>query len=77
MDMFSNLLVSLRFDNHSLGSNKRSISQLTNLQVFQLIVLMPFFEIKNFFHYEDSIFNRMFGGRKDMFYSYMVSIGIR
>ena len=34
MDMFSNLLVSLRLDNRSLGGNKRSNCQLTNLQVF-------------------------------------------
>lgn len=71
MDMFSNLLVSLRFDNRSLGGNKRSNCQLTNLQVFQLIVLMPFFAIKGFSHYKNSILNRMFGGRKDVFYSFM------
>lgn len=55
MDMFSTLLVSLRFDNRSLGGNKRSNCQLTNLQVFQLIVLMPFFAIKGFSHYKNSI----------------------
>ena len=71
MDMFSSLLVSLRFDNRSLGDNKRSNCQLTNLQVFQLIVPMPFFAIKGFSHYEDSILNRMFGVRKDVFYSFM------
>ena len=71
MDMFSTLLVSLRFDNRSLGGNKRSNCQLTNLQVFQLIVLMPFFAIKGFSHYKNSILNRMFGGRKDVFYSFM------
>lgn len=71
MDMFSNLLVSLRFDNRSLGGNKRSNCQLTNLQVFQLIVLMPFFAIKGFSHYKNPILNRMFGGRKDVFYSFM------
>lgn len=71
MDMFSNLLASFRFDNRSLGGNKRSNCQLTKLQIFQFIVLMPFFSIKKFFHYEDSILNRMFGGRKDVFYSFM------
>ena len=71
MDMFSTLLVSLRFDNRSLGGNKRSNCQLTNLQVFQLIVLMPFFAIKGFSHYKNSILNRMSGGRKDVFYSFM------
>ena len=71
MDMFSNFLVSFRFDNRSLGGNKRSNCQLTNLQIFQLIVLMPFFSIKKFFHYEDSLLNRMFGGKKDVFYSFM------
>lgn len=71
MDMFSHLLSSLHFDNRSLGGNKRSNCQLTNLQVFQLIVLMPFFSIKGFSHYKDSILNRMFGGKKDMFYSFM------
>lgn len=71
MDMFSNFFVSLRFDNRSLGGNKRSNCQLTNLQAFHLIVLMPFFVIKGFSHYEDSILSCMFGSRKDVFYSFM------
>lgn len=76
MDMFSNLLVSLRFDSRNLGGNKRSNCQLTNLQIFQIVVLMPFFAIKGFSHYKDSILNRMFGGKKDMFYSFMAQDNI-
>jgi len=60
----NNFIIFFCFDNHCLDSNKRSNCQLTNLQVFQLIVLMPFFTIKGFSHYEESILNHMFGGRR-------------
>ena len=71
MDTFTRLLDNINLDNRSLGGMKRENCQLTNLQVFQILVLLPFFAVKGFSHYGDSVLNRMFGGKKDIFYSYM------
>lgn len=71
MDSFSGLLESLHLDSRCLGGNKRENCQLSNLQLFQILVLMPFFAIKGFSHYPDSVLSRMFGGKKDVLYSFM------
>ena len=71
MDTFTRLLEDLNLDNRSLGGLKRENCQLTNLQVFQILLLLPFFAIKGFSHYDGSALCRMFGGKKDVFYSYL------
>lgn len=71
MDSFSRLLESFHLENRCLGGNKRENCQLTNLQLFQILVLMPFFAIKGFSHYPASALSRMFGGKKDVLYSFM------
>jgi hypothetical protein len=71
IDTFTRLLESINLDCRSLGSLKRENCQLTNLQVFQILVLLPFFAIKGSSHYEGSALSRMFGGKKDVFYSYL------
>lgn len=54
MDIFMRLLESLNLGNRSLGGLKRENCQLTNLQVFQILLLLPFFAIKGFSHYDGS-----------------------
>lgn len=71
MDTFTRLLEGLNLDNRSLGGLKRENCQLTNLQVFQILLLLPFFAIKGFSHYDGSALCRMFGGKKDILYSYL------
>lgn len=71
MDTFTRLLEGINLDCRSLGGLKRENCQLTNLQVFQILVLLPFFAIKGLSHYDGSALSRMFGGKKDMFYSYL------
>ena len=71
MDTFTRLLENINLDCRSLGGMKRPNCRLTNLQVFQILVLLPFFAVKGFSHYGGSALSRMFGGKKDMFYSYM------
>ena len=71
IDTFTRLLESINLDCRSLGGLKRENCQLTNLQVFQILVLLPFFAIKGSSHYEGSALSRMFGGKKDVFYSYL------
>ncbi|WP_290539943.1 transposase [Alistipes sp.] len=68
---FNKLVESLHLGNADLGGRKRENCQLTNLQVFQLLVLMPFFSVVNAFNYSGSVLSRMFGGKKDMLYSFM------
>lgn len=68
---FTRLVESLNLDNRSLGGEKADNCQLTNRQVFELILLMPFFAVKGFSHYPTSVLNRMFGGKKDILYSFM------
>lgn len=70
MEAFTRLLESANLDCRSLGGIKRENCQFTSLQVFQILVLLPFFAIKGFSHYDGSVLNRMFGGKKDVLYSY-------
>ena len=65
------LLDSLGIDNRSLGGLKRSNCQLTNLQTFQILIMIPFFSIKYFSHYAGSALSRMFGCGKDVLYSFV------
>ena len=46
MDSFTHLLENVNLDCRSLGGMKRENCQLTNLQVFQILVLLPFFAVK-------------------------------
>lgn len=71
MASFVRLLDSLHLDSRNLGGVKRENCQLTNLQLFQIVILLPFFSIKGFSHYPNSVLNRMFGGKKDILYSFM------
>ena len=46
MNAFTCLLEDINLDCRSLGGMKRENCRLTNLQVFQILVLFPFFAIK-------------------------------
>ena len=76
MDTFIRLLEGLNLDIRILGGMKRENCRLTNLQIFQILVLFPFFAIKGCSRYKDSALCRMFGGGKDTFYSYLSQDGI-
>lgn len=65
------LLESLHLSDSNFGGSKRENCKLTNLQVFQILVMMPFFAVRGFSHYATSVMNRMFGGKKDILYSFM------
>ncbi|MDO5396290.1 MAG: transposase [Bacteroidales bacterium] len=76
MEAFTKAVESMSVDNKSLGGVKRDNCQLTNLQIFQLLILLPFFAVKGFSHYPESVLSRMFGGKKDVFYSFMAKDNI-
>ena len=76
MEALTKVIERLHIDNRCLGGNKRENCQLTNLQVFQILIMMPFFAISGFSHYAESVMSRMFGGKKDIFYSFMAQDNI-
>lgn len=53
-----------------LGAEKRENCKFTNLQVLTLLILMPFFLVKNVSRYLDSGLRNLFVCEKDMFYRY-------
>ncbi len=71
MNDFLHLLDSLKIYQRCLVGVKRANCQLTNLQVFQILILMPFFAVSGLSHYTTSVMSRMFGGKKDILYSFM------
>ena len=68
---FNKLVESLHLGNKDVGVHQRENCQFINLQVFQLLVLLPFFSVVNAFNYSGFVLSKMFGGKKDMLYSFM------
>ena len=66
INAFTCLLEDINLDCRSLGGMKRENCRLANLQVFQVLVLLPFFffAIKGYSHYSGSALCRMFGRTK-------------
>ena len=54
-----------------IGFEKRHNCKLTCLQVLELLLLFPFFMIKNSFQYNHSGLSKLFSCQKDMFYRFM------
>lgn len=50
--------------------------QLTNLQLFQIILILPFMAVPGFSHYAGSSISKLFGGKKDLLYSFMAKDNI-
>lgn len=68
---FTAILEDMRISDNDLGGVKRTNCQLTNRQLFQIIILLPFLAVPGFSHYAESSLSRMFGGKKDILYSFM------
>ena len=67
----STIMKSLRIQSKVIGSVKNHNCKFTSLQVLQLLVLFPFFSIKNASNYSYSALGRLFQCQKDMFYRFM------
>lgn len=65
------LLEGMRISDKDLGGKKRENCQLTNLQLFQIILILPFMAVPGFSHYAGSSISKLFGGKKDILYSFM------
>lgn len=57
-----------------IGVEKKENCKLTTLQVLNLLVLFPFFVVKNASRYSNSSLSKLFNCDKYMFYRFMVSI---
>ena len=68
---FMTLLEGMKISDKDLGGRKRGNCQLTNLQIFQIILILPFMAVSGFSHYAESSVSKLFGGRKDILYSFM------
>ena len=71
INSISTIMNSIRIQSKVIGSVKNPNCKFTCLQVLQLLVLFPFFSIKNAANYSSSALGRMFVCHKDMFYRFM------
>lgn len=67
----STVMSSIKIQGRSIGSVKNPNCKFTCLQILQLLVLFPFFSVKNAANYSSSVLGRMFECHKDMFYRFM------
>lgn len=61
----------LKLSEKTLSLESHWNCKFTRLQVFQLLLLFPFFMVKNAFHYTDSSLSRVVPCKKDVFYRFM------
>ena len=66
-----NTIKQINLRSSHIDIEKRSNCKLTSLQVLELLLLFPFFIIKNAFDYDHSALFNLFFCQKDMFYRFM------
>ena len=71
INSISTIMNSLRIQSKVIGLVKNPNCKFTCLQVLQLLLLFPFFSIKNAANYSSSTLGKMFACHKDMFYRFM------
>ncbi len=54
-----------------IGTEKKENCKFTNVQVLNLLMLFPFFVVRNAYRYSGSALSRLFSCEKDMFYRFM------
>lgn len=65
------VMESITIQSKVVGPVKKPNCKFTFVQVFRLLVLFPFFSVKNASKYADSALGKMFSCQKDMFYRMM------
>ena len=73
---FMTILEGMKLSDKDLGGSKRENCQLTNLQLFQIILLLPFMSVPGFSHYAESSISKLFGDKKDILYLFMAKDNI-
>lgn len=54
-----------------IGMTKKANCKFTPLQVLNLLIVFPFFMVKNAYRYSGSSLNKLFHCEKDMFYRFL------
>ena len=54
-----------------IGTEKKDNCKFTNVQVLNLLMLFPFFVVRNAYQYSGTSLSRLFSCEKDMFYRFM------
>ena len=67
---------SIKIRESQIGICKKENCKFTVLQVFRLLLLFPFFSVKDAFHYSTSALGRVFACERDMFHRFMEDDGI-
>ena len=62
---------------NQIGAGKEANCKFTSLQVFNLLILFPFFAVKSACRYSGSALSRLFACEKDMFYRFMNDGNVR
>lgn len=73
MDVIS----SVRLQERQIGIQKNANCKFTVLHIFHLLLLFPFFSVKNIYHFADSGLSQMFSAEKDVFYRFLSNDNIR
>lgn len=71
INSISTIMNSIRIQSKVIGSEKNPNCKFTCLQVLQLLVLFPFFSVKNAANYSTSALGKLFACDKDIFYRFM------
>ena len=71
INSISTIMNSIRIQSKVIGSVKNPNCKFTCLQVLQLLMLFPFFSVKNAANYSTSSLSKVFACHKDMFYRFM------
>jgi len=71
INSISTIMNSIRIQSKVIGSVKNPNCKFTCLQVLQLLMLFPFFPVKNAANYSSSALSKLFTCNKDMFYRFM------
>ena len=70
----TNVMSHITLDQRQMEFAKAANCKFTAGQVLELMVLFPFFAVKNGHNFAKSILGQMFACRKDMFYRFLDSI---
>lgn len=67
----------IRLQEKQIGISKKPNCKYTVLHVFHLLLLFPFFSVKNAYHFSDSGLSQLFKAEKDLFYRFMSDDNIK
>ena len=63
----------LKISEKELSLESNDNCKYTRLLIFQLLLLFPFFMIKNAYHYSESVLSKFLSCKKDVFYRFLAN----